>query len=81
VDGIVENPTTMSQAVAKLVKEAIEMFLENGDAFFTSAVFNLSSKTRSEVGALLTKILAYKGTDLDAFINVSYQDSFDFIVN
>ncbi|MGA0097233.1 MAG: extracellular solute-binding protein [Bacilli bacterium] len=81
VAGIVENPTTMSQAVAKLVKEAIEMFLENGDAFFTSAVFNLSSKARSEVGALLTKILAYDGSDLDAFIDVSYQDSFDFIVN
>jgi multiple sugar transport system substrate-binding protein len=57
------------------------MFLENGDVFFTSAVFNLSSKTRTEVGALLTKILAYKDADLDAYINAQYQDSFDFIVN
>ena len=81
VNQIVENPTTMSQAVAKLVKEAIEMFLDNGDVFFTSAVFNLSSKTRTEVGALLTKILAYKDADLDAYINAQYQDSFDFIVN
>jgi multiple sugar transport system substrate-binding protein len=81
VNQIVENPTTMSQAVAKLVKEAIEMFLENGDVFFTSAVFNLRSKTRTEVGALLTKILAYKDADLDAYINAQYQDSFDFIVN
>jgi multiple sugar transport system substrate-binding protein len=81
VNQVVENPTTIPQAVAKLVKEAIEMFLDNGDVFFTSAVFNLSSKTRTEVGELLTKILAYKGADLDAFINTEYQDSFDFIVN
>jgi multiple sugar transport system substrate-binding protein len=81
VGRIVDNPTTMSQAVAKLVKEAIEMFLENGDVFFTSAVFNLSSKTRTEVGELLTKILAYKGTDLDAFMDAEYQDSLDFIIN
>jgi multiple sugar transport system substrate-binding protein len=59
VAGIKENPTTIDEAVAKLVKEAIEIFLENEDIFFTSAVFNQSSKTRSEVGALLVKILAY----------------------
>jgi multiple sugar transport system substrate-binding protein len=81
VNGIVANPTNIDQAVAKLVKEAIEMFLDNGDVFFTSAVFNLSSKTRTEVGELLTKILAYKQSDLDAFIDAEYQDSFDFIVN
>lgn len=81
VNGISANPTTMSQAVAKLVKEAIEMFLDNGDVFFTSAVFNLSSKTRTEVGELMTRILAYDGDDLVGYIDEQYQDSFDFIVN
>jgi len=81
VSGINPNPTTVPQAVAKLIKESIEMFLDNGDIFFTSAVFNLSSKTRTEVGELITKILAYQGSDLDAYIDAQYQDSFDFIVN
>ena len=73
-----------AKAVAKLVKEAIEIFLENEDIFFTSAVFNQSSKTRSEVGALLVKILAYDALndeDLDAYIDQQYQESFDFITN
>lgn len=84
VAGISENPTTINQAIAKLVKEAIEIFLENEDIFFTSAVFNLSSKTRSEVGALLVKIFAYEAAteaELDAYIDSQYQDSFDFITN
>jgi multiple sugar transport system substrate-binding protein len=71
----------MLQAQDKLVKEAIEMFLNNGDVFFTSAVFNLSSKTRTEVGKLLVKILAYDGNDLDGYIDTQFQDSYDFIVN
>jgi hypothetical protein len=33
------------------------------------------------VGELITKILAYQGSDLDAYIDAQYQDSFDFIVN
>jgi multiple sugar transport system substrate-binding protein len=84
VGAIKENPTTLDEAVAKLVKEAIEIFLENEDIFFTSAVFNLSSKTRTEVGALLVKILAYEASspaDLEAYIDEQYQDSFDFITN
>ena len=74
----------MNEASSKLVKEAIEIFLNNGDIFFTSAVFNLSSKTRTEAGALMVKILAYKQTsasDLDAYINSEYQKSYDFITN
>lgn len=81
---IQETPTTLLQAQDKLVKEAIEMFLNHGDEFFTSAVFNLSSKTRTEVGALLVRILAYDSTseaDLDAYIATQFQDSYDFIVN
>ncbi|MDD3067283.1 MAG: extracellular solute-binding protein, partial [Acholeplasmataceae bacterium] len=81
---IKENPTTMNEASSKLVKEAIEIFLNNGEIFFTSAVFNLSSKTRTEAGALMVKILAYQATneaDLDAFINAEYQKSYDFITN
>jgi len=79
--GVSENPTTLAQAQDKLVKEAIDIFLNNGDIFFTSAVFNLSSKTRTEVGALLFKILAYKESDLDAYIDAQYNSSYDFIVN
>jgi multiple sugar transport system substrate-binding protein len=84
VSSIVANPTTLLEAQNKLVKEAIDIFLENGDIFFTSAVFNLSSKTRTEAGALLFKILAYKADNqaqLDAYIDEQYQDSFDSIVN
>jgi len=81
---IQETPTTLLQAQDKLVKEAIEMFLNHGDEFFTSAVFNLSSKTRTEVGALFVRILAYDSTseaDLDTYITQQFQDSYDFIVN
>ncbi|MGE4320219.1 MAG: extracellular solute-binding protein [Acholeplasmataceae bacterium] len=80
---IVTNPSTKVEAQNKLVKEAIEIFLNNDDIFFTSAVFNLSSKTRTEVGALLVKILAFKGTqaEIDAYIDEQYQDSYDFITN
>ena len=84
VNSIVANPTTMQQAQDKLVKEAIEIFLNNGDIFFTSAVFNLGSKTRTEVGALLVKILAYDAADdtaLQAYIDSEYQKSYDFITN
>ena len=84
VASVVEVPTTMKQAQDKLVKEAIEIFLNNGDIFFTSAVFNLSSKTRTEVGALLVKILAFDAADdaaLQAYIDSEYQKSFDFITN
>jgi multiple sugar transport system substrate-binding protein len=84
VNSIVANPTTLLEAQNKLVKEAIDIFLENENIFFTSAVFNLSSKTRTEAGALLFKILAYKADNqaqLDAYIDEQYQDSFDSIVN
>lgn len=81
---IVANPTTSIDAQNKLVREAIEMFLDNSQNFFTSAVFNLSSKTRSEVGALLVKIFAYDATDesdLNTYINNQFGESYDFIVN
>jgi multiple sugar transport system substrate-binding protein len=84
VSSIVENPSTLVQAQEKLVKEAIEMFLDNSDSFFTSAVFNLSSKTRTEVGALIVKIFAYNATseaDLNNYIESQFQESYDFIVN
>ena len=84
VASINPNPTTLLQAQDKLVKEAIEIFLNNGEIFFTSAVFNLGSKTRSEVGALMTKIFAYKPsneTDLTNYINSEFQKSYDFITN
>ena len=83
-NSIVANPTTMVQAQDKLVKEAIEMFLNHSDSFFTSAVFNLSSKSRTEVGALMVKILAYDApniTALQAYIDEQFADSYDFIVN
>lgn len=90
VAGIETNPTTMEDAIAKLIKESIELFENNGEIFFTSAVFNLSSKTRSEVGNLLVKILTYKpvgdddaakAADLRNYIEEQYQESYDFITN
>ena len=84
VSGIVANPSTLVQAQEKLVKEAIEMFLENSDSFFTSAVFNLSSKTRTEVGALIVKIFAYNASneaDLQSYIETHIEEIYDFIVN
>lgn len=81
VAGIKENPATPTEAGAKVIKEAIEMFRDNENIFFTSAVFNLSSKTRSEVGSLLDKIFAYSGTNLNGFIDEEYEDSYNFIVN
>jgi multiple sugar transport system substrate-binding protein len=88
VADISENPTTINTAIQKLIKESIEMFLNNGDIFFTSSVFNLSSKTRTEVGALITKIFTYepvgateaeKEADLRRYIDEQYQESYDFI--
>ncbi len=88
-NSIVAEPTNRTQASNKLVYEAISIFQDNSDIFFTSAVFNLSSKTRTEVGALLVKILAYKNedgsiasdADIAAYIDQQYQDSYDFITN
>ncbi|WIF88468.1 extracellular solute-binding protein [Acholeplasma laidlawii] len=84
VAGIKANPTTLAEAQNKLVKEAIDMFRNNGDIFFTSAVFNLSSKTRTEVGPLLVKIFSYKATsaeDLNTYIDREYQNTYNFITN
>lgn len=81
VAGIKENPANVKEATAKVIKEAIELFRNNEEIFFTSAVFNTSSKTRIEVGNMLVKILAYNGNDLDTFINKEYKDTYEFIVN
>ena len=84
VAGIKETPTTLVEAQNKLVKEAIDMFRNNGEIFFTSEVFTLSSKTRTEVGPLLVKIFAYQSTsqtDLDAYIDSEYQKTYTFINN
>lgn len=78
---VVDNPTTLVQATDKLVVEAINLFSTNGDAFFTSTVFNLSSKTRGEVGALLNLIFEYDGNDLDGYIDQQYTSSYNFLVN
>ena len=75
------NPTASVDLQNKLVKEAIEIFNNYQNNFFTSAVFNLSSKTRTEVGALMDKILSYEGNDLDGYIDDQFQDSYDFIIN
>lgn len=80
-NGIKDNPATIAEASQKVIYDAIQMFRENENIFFTSAVFNLSSKTRTEVGSLLNKIFAYKGTDLNKYIDDLYEDSYDFIIN
>lgn len=81
---IVENPTSKAEASNKLVFDAIQIFLNNDDIFFTSAVFNLSSKTRTEVGEMIVRILAYDAdsqAEIDDYIDDQYQDSYDFITN
>jgi multiple sugar transport system substrate-binding protein len=81
---IVETPTSKSEASNKLVYDAIQIFLNNDDIFFTSAVFNLSSKTRTEVGEMIVRILAYDAdsqAEIDNYIDEQYQDSYDFITN
>lgn len=80
--GIKEDPQTVNEAIDKLIKEAIELFKDNEDIFFTSTVFNLSSKSRKEVGSLLVKILSYDAAtqeDLNNYINQQYQSSYTFI--
>ncbi|VEU83046.1 extracellular solute-binding protein [Acholeplasma hippikon] len=84
VDGIKDNPTTLAEAQNKLVKEAIDMFRNNGEIFFTQAVFSQSSKARTEVGALLVSIFAYNAPNedaLNAYINSEYQKKYNFVTN
>lgn len=82
IDGIVENPTTVAQAEAKAIADSIEMFRDNQDGLFTSAVFNLSSKTRTQVDALIGNIFAYEetGQALDTFIDREYTRIYNFII-
>lgn len=78
---IKENPTTLKEANDKVIKDSIEMFRDNESIFFTSAVFNLSSKTRNEVGSLTNKIFAYKGADLEKYVNDQYKASYEFVID
>ena len=86
---IEENPTNATKAGQKVIRDAILMFKENEEVFFTSAVFNLSSKTRTEAGALTNKIMAYNAKNaegvvdlkaLRAYIDREYKSSYDFII-
>ncbi|MDR2867207.1 MAG: extracellular solute-binding protein [Acholeplasmatales bacterium] len=81
--GIKENPTTDKEAQDRLVRDVFNVFLASQDRFFTSIVFNLGAKTRTEVGKLLAEILAYPGTgaDLDKFINDTYRDHYNYIIS
>lgn len=80
-NNVVEDPQNLTQATNKLVVEAIQIFSEYEDSFFTSTVFNLSSRTRGEVGNLLNLIFEYEGNNLDAYIDEQYQSSYNYIVN
>ena len=62
------------------VQITIQIFSEYEDSFFTSTVFNLSSRARAEVGPLLNLIFEYEGTDLDAYIDQQYQASYNHVV-
>ncbi len=80
----IDTKEAIEWAQDELVKQAIQIFLDNSDIFFTSAVFNLSSDTRSEVGSLIDKIFAYQSTsetDLNNYIDTQYQESYDFLTN
>lgn len=86
---IEENPINATKAGQKVIRDAILMFKENEEVFFTSAVFNLSSKTRTEAGALTNKIMAYNAKNaegvvdlkaLRAYIDREYKSSYDFII-
>ena len=46
--------------------------LEQENAYYTSPAFNGSSQARDAVGQLLQKCIAYKGSDVDAFINQEF---------
>ncbi|MDY0276803.1 MAG: extracellular solute-binding protein [Acholeplasma sp.] len=83
VAGIKEKPTSINEGKKKAAKDAIDMFRNNESVFFTSAVFNLSSRTRNEVGSLITTIFSSKATgeDLNKFINDEYTKSYEFITN
>ncbi len=81
VSSIKAVPANHTEAVAKLIKESIELFRDNEDIFFTSAVFGRSSKARNEVGKLLNKIFAYEGANLDNFIKKEYEDAYYYVVN
>ncbi|MBR4164719.1 MAG: extracellular solute-binding protein [Lachnospiraceae bacterium] len=47
------------------------------DAYYTSPAFNGSSRARSEVGALLSKCLSAKDTDVDSLINKAFKTAVD----
>ena len=81
ISKVVVKPTTVKEAEDKIIKESIELFRDNEDIFFTSAVFSKSSAARKEAGQLVNAIFAYSGTaaDLDKFINKQYQNAYDFI--
>lgn len=81
LDEVVENPKNAKEAGAKVIRDAILMFRDNEDIFFTSTVFNLSSRARGEVGSLTNKIFAYKGDDLNGYIDREYRNSYNYVVN
>ncbi len=49
--------------------------MEQKDAYYTSPAFNGSSTAREQVGALLTKCLGMKGSDLDKQIKQAFEDA------
>ena len=49
--------------------------LEQADYYYTSPAFVGSSAARDEVGVLLRKCIAYKGGDLDAYIDKAFKDA------
>jgi ABC-type glycerol-3-phosphate transport system substrate-binding protein len=78
---IKENPTTQVQAQDKLVRDVFNVFRQVQESFFTSVVFNLGAKTRTEVGALLAEILAYAGSDVNAYIEERYREHYNLIIS
>ncbi len=54
---------------------AAKVCLEQADAYYTSPAFNGSSVAREQVGALLSKCLAFTGSDVDSLIKKAFEEA------
>jgi multiple sugar transport system substrate-binding protein len=76
-----ENPINASEAVYKLVRDTHKVFLDTGERLFCPITFNLSSKTRTEVGNLLRDVFAYTGPNLNQYIEDRFYNCLLYILS
>ncbi|MBO7535531.1 MAG: extracellular solute-binding protein, partial [Bacilli bacterium] len=60
---------------ANIASLSAKVCLEQEAAYYTSPAFNGSSEARSQVGALLQKVMVSKEADVDAMINKAFADA------